>query len=143
MVNESKLTDHKELEAWKESMNLTVMIYTLVEQFPAKELYGLRSQMTRAAVSIPSNIAEGAARRSSKDFMRFLSHSRGSIAELETQLLIAQKLKFAKIEDTKSVLSKLSSVARLTTALYQSIERKLADRPFTSHHSPFTADEHA
>lgn len=83
---------HQQLRVWQESMELVVAVYTLTSTFPASERYGLASQMQRAAVSVPSNIAEGAARGSKADFLRFLHIARGSLSELETQCLIAQRL---------------------------------------------------
>lgn len=83
---------HRKLEAWQKSMALARSIYTLTAGFPDDERYGLRAQMRRAAVSIPSNIAEGAARGSDAEFVRFLRVARGSLAELETQLILASEL---------------------------------------------------
>ena len=93
-----KLRDHKDLDVWKKSMELVEMIYTWTKEFPQEELYGLSSQMRRAAVSIPSNIAEGAARKNPKEFVQFLYIALGSLAEVETQLLISQKLGYVKEE---------------------------------------------
>ena len=88
------MKSHRDLDAWKKSIGLVSEIYLLTKKFPPDELYGLTSQMRRAAVSVPSNIAEGAARGSSKEFSRFLSISLGSLAEMETQLLIAENLNY-------------------------------------------------
>ena len=90
---------HKDLDVWKEAMKLAKEVYTLTARFPKEEMYGLSSQIRRASVSIPSNIAEGAARGSSKDFSRFLYISLGSLAELETQLLLAVDLGFIDNND--------------------------------------------
>ncbi|MCB9284185.1 MAG: four helix bundle protein [Lewinellaceae bacterium] len=84
--------DHKELEAWKNGIALVTAIYQITEGFPKGELFGLTNQIRRCAVSIPSNIAEGAARNSDKDFIRFLYIALGSCAELETQLIISRKI---------------------------------------------------
>ena len=86
--------DHKDLEVWKKSMDLVESIYTLTQRFPEAEKFGLTSQMRRSAVSIPSNIAEGAARKGDKEFLHFLYISLGSLSELETQYLIATRLEF-------------------------------------------------
>jgi four helix bundle protein len=97
-----KIKTHKELEVWKGSMTLAKEIYELTKSFPKEETFGLVSQMRRAAVSIPSNIAEGAARNSNKEFIQFLYVSLGSLAELETQLLLTRELGFprsGKIDD--------------------------------------------
>ncbi len=83
---------HYRLEAWKEAMALVKMVYERTRGFPREELYGLTNQIRRAAVSVPSNIAEGAARTSKKEFVQFLSVARGSLSELETQLLISVDL---------------------------------------------------
>ena len=84
--------DHKDLDAWKASMDLTLKLYEVTRDFPKDELYGLTSQLRRAVISVPSNIAEGAARSSDKEFAQFLYIALGSLAELETQLLIAERL---------------------------------------------------
>ena len=86
---------HEQLEGWKFSMELAEAVYQLTATFPAEERYGLSQQMRRAAVSIPSNIAEGAGRNSAKEFLNFIGISRGSLAELETQLQLAIMLDFA------------------------------------------------
>ncbi|WP_281238866.1 MULTISPECIES: four helix bundle protein [Flavobacterium] len=91
--------DHKELDVWKKSMDLVESIYTLTQRFPDVEKYGLTSQMRRAAVSIPSNIAEGAARKGNKELLQFLYIAIGSLSELETQYLIAIRLTFIEKEE--------------------------------------------
>ncbi|MDP3353167.1 MAG: four helix bundle protein [Flavobacteriaceae bacterium] len=97
--------DHKNLDVWKKSMDLVVKVYQLTELFPLSEKYGLISQMRRAAVSIPSNIAEGAARKGDKELIQFLYISIGSLSELETQYLIAIRLSFIdKNEEFENLL---------------------------------------
>jgi four helix bundle protein len=90
------LKTHKDLDAWKVSMDFVVDIYTLTRAFPSDEIYGLTNQMKRAAISVPSNIAEGAARKGDKEFIQFLYVALGSVSEIETQLLLAERLKFSK-----------------------------------------------
>jgi four helix bundle protein len=85
---------HKDLDVWKQAMALAGKVYQFTSKFPKEEVYGLTSQMRRAAVSIPSNIAEGAARNSSKEFVQFLYISLGSLAELETQWILASNFGF-------------------------------------------------
>lgn len=94
----SRIKTHKDLDVWKESMNLAKEVYKLTESFPKEEIFGLISQMRRAAASIPGNVAEGAARNSDKEFIQFLHVSLGSLAELETQLLLSKELGFLKNE---------------------------------------------
>jgi four helix bundle protein len=91
--------NHKDLDVWKKSMNLVVKVYQITQSFPDTEKYGLTSQMRRAAVSIPSNIAEGAIRKGDKELTHFLYISIGSLSELETQYLIAVRLGFTRKED--------------------------------------------
>lgn len=88
---------HHDLRAWQEAMVLVKDVYTITADFPREELFALTSQIRRAAVSIPSNIAEGAARTGHKEFLQFLSISRGSLSELETQLLIAAEIGYVTI----------------------------------------------
>ena len=92
--------NHKDLDLWKKSMDLVETIYKLTQAFPESEKFGLTSQMRRAAVSIPSNIAEGAARKGDKELIHFLHIALGSLSELETQYLIAIRLAFIKKEET-------------------------------------------
>jgi four helix bundle protein len=89
---ESFKRPHEQLDVWREAMTLVETAYTLSARFPDAERFGLTAQMRRAAISIPSNIAEGAARRSTAEYLRFLSIARGSLSELDTQIRIAQRL---------------------------------------------------
>ncbi len=95
----SKVRSHKDLEIWKLSMDFVVQIYKITEQLPAEERYGLTVQIRRAVVSIPSNIAEGAGRNTPKEFIRFLYISLGSLAEVETQLEICNRLGYLSNND--------------------------------------------
>jgi four helix bundle protein len=114
---------HHDLKAWQEAMELVKMIYESSSSFLELENYGLKSQIRRAAVSIPSNIAEGAVRTGSKDFLQFLSISRGSLSEIETQVLIAKNLGYIKNPD--HVLEQIDKVFGLLGGLIKSLrERK-------------------
>ncbi len=114
--------DHKDLEVWKKSMDLVVAIYTLTKQFPDEEKFGLISQMRRAAISIPSNIAEGAARKGNKELIQFLYVAIGSLSEIETQYLIAVRLFYV---DKSSVLeTQLLEVKKLLLGFKNYIEKK-------------------
>lgn len=86
--------DHKEMDVWKRSMDLVEMVYEVSDQFPKEEIYGLTSQIRRAAVSVPSNIAEGAARKGNKEFAQFINIALGSLAEVETQYMLWIRLGF-------------------------------------------------
>jgi len=88
------MATHKELEVWKLGIDLVEKIYLLTKGFPKEEIYGLTSQLRRAGTSIPSNIAEGAARKNTKEYIQFLHIALGSLSELETQLIISQRLKY-------------------------------------------------
>jgi four helix bundle protein len=106
-------------------MSLVKNIYALTSSFPREEIYGLTSQIRRAAVSIPSNIAEGHAKRSTKEFHRFCNISLGSIAELETQLLIAESLNYADTARVQSFLADLSELGKMLNSLLNGLERRL------------------
>ena len=93
------MKDHKDLDVWKQSMVLAEQVYTLTKEFPLDEKYGLISQMKRAVVSIPSNIAEGAARKGNKESIQFMYIAMGSLSELETQILLSQRLQFVNSVD--------------------------------------------
>ena len=107
---------HKDMEAWKKSIELVTKVYELTKTFPDDEKFGLISQIRRASVSIPSNIAEGAARNSDKEMIIFLDISLGSIAELETQLIIAENLKYLDntdiYEDIKIVTALIAGLKK-------------------------------
>ena len=101
---------HKDLDVWKAAMELAKLVYLITSKFPKEELYGLTQQIRRSAVSIPSNIAEGAARNSRKEFMQFLHISLGSLAELETQLLLSEKLGFLQIKEIEHKVERISKM---------------------------------
>lgn len=113
---------HYNLEAWKEAMTLVKVVYQLTKNFPTDELYGLTSQMRRCAVSIPSNLAEGAARSSRKEFAQFLSIAKGSLSELDTQLLIAVELGY--IDRSHNVFNLVERISRLITGLHKKMSNK-------------------
>ena len=110
-----EIKNHKDLEVWKKSMDFVSNIYKITEPFPNKELYGLTNQIRRAAVSVPSNIAEGAARSSKKEFIQFLYIALGSLSELETQIIIANRLEYLNNLDT--LLEDLKFVQKLINGL--------------------------
>jgi four helix bundle protein len=110
---------HHDLKVWQEVMVLVEMVYEISSYFPESENYGLRSQMRRAAVSIASNIAEGAARAGSKEFLQFLYISRGSLSELETQMIIAKNLGY--INDTDKIFEQIDKVFGFLGGLINSL----------------------
>ncbi len=112
---------HRDLEVWKQAMHLALNVYEATRQFPAEERFGLVSQMRRAAVSIPSNIAEGAGRNGQKEFAHFLGMARGSLSELETQCMLAHRLGF--LRDPKSVSEQISRTFRLIGGLQNKLRK--------------------
>lgn len=114
--------DHKELDVWKYSMDLVIAIYRVTKLLPDSEKFGLTSQMRRAAVSIPSNIAEGSARKGDKELIQFLYIAIGSLSELETQYLIAVRLEF--IEKEVVLEKQLVDVKRLLLGFKNYIDKK-------------------
>jgi len=114
---------HKRLDVWNKSIDLTVEIYKLSETFPRIEVYGLASQMRRASVSIPSNIAEGAARQTKKEFINFLHMAQGSLSELDTQLVIASKLGYFSEEVYGEIDIRLETISKMLTGLIRSLKR--------------------
>jgi four helix bundle protein len=113
---------HKDLRAWQSAMLLVEDIYRLTSTFPKEELFGLSSQMRRAAVSVPSNIAEGSARSGTKELLYFLGVATGSLAELDTQLDLVHRLNYGT--EITSTQSRLDEVSALTLALMKSLKDK-------------------
>jgi four helix bundle protein len=113
---------YQDLIAWRKAMELVTEIYRSTGEFPRDELYGLTNQLRRAAVSVPSNIAEGQARFSQKEFRHFLSHARGSLVEIETQLIIAQSLGYLQENDSRALLAKAGELGRILNGLIASIK---------------------
>jgi four helix bundle protein len=113
---------YRELQVWRLSMALTKDIYKLTKRFPDDERFGLISRLPRSAVSIPSNIAEGQARYSQREFLRFLSNARGSLAEVETQLLLGTELGYVPEDEMNKLTRKTAEVGRLLNGLYSAIQ---------------------
>ena len=105
--------NYQELKIWQESRILVKSIYSLTVNFPKEEIYGLTSQIRRAAVSIPSNIAEGTGRNSDKEFQRFLDFAVGSLFELETQIILANDLNFVSLEEFEKIQLEIKSLIRM------------------------------
>ena len=124
-----KAKHYKELLVWQKGMSLAKSVYGLTARFPTDERFGLVSQMRRAAVSVPSNIAEGQARHGTREFLQFLSHASGSLAELETQLLLSMELEYCAKNDVEGIAGLISELQKMIAALRRTLENSLA----TSH----------
>lgn len=118
----SVLRGHKDLEVWKRSMTFVTTIYQITRDFPKDEVYGITNQMRRAAVSIPSNIAEGASRGFDKEFVQFLHIALGSLSELETQILIAGNLQY--LSNVEHLTSETEMLRKLLNGLIYSLKKR-------------------
>jgi four helix bundle protein len=118
---EHKAKSHKDLFVWQKAIDLAECVYAVTERFPQREMYGLVSQMRRAVVSISSNIAEGRNRGTRKDYAHFLQIAYGSCAELETQLIIAQRLRFCSEPDLETATLQLTEVAKMLHVMIQKL----------------------
>ena len=118
------LRNFKELSVWQKAYQLCLEIYRLTKKFPKEEIYNLTSQIRRAAVSVPSNIAEGYGRRTGPDYIRSLYISYSSVCELETQIMLSGDLGYVFKSDSEKVLNELAEVERMLKALIRSLEKK-------------------
>ena len=114
--------NHKDLDVWKRAMDLVEQVYLLTSSFPSSEIYGLTNQLRRAAVSVPSNIAEGASRTGDKELLYFLNVATGSIAEIETQLLIGVRLKY--VDQHNEIFDLITEVRKLLLGFRNYVRRK-------------------
>ena len=119
---------HEKLDVWRTAVDFVVEIYKATESFPREEKFGLTSQVRRAAVSVPANIAEGAARRSPKEFTHFISNAQGSASELETELLIARRLGYLQEGTYLEMRNTLDNIGRMLIGLTRHLERKVKSR---------------
>jgi len=122
---------YRDLKAWQKGFELCADVYCATRKFPKSELYGLTAQIQRAAVSIPSNIAEGFGRRTTADFLRSLYIAYGSICELQTQVLLAIRLDYLPVTGADSLLQSIGDTERLTKALIKALEKKLSSNSCT------------
>jgi len=118
---------HKKLDVWQAAMKTATMIYKLTDRFPEEEKFGLVSQMRRAAISIPCNIAEGAARQGKREFKNFVSMAQGSLSELDTQLELAILLGYVSTEDLRELWDQLLRIDKMLTGLIRSLEKRGKD----------------
>src|SRR5579864_2911288 len=118
------VTSYRDLIAWQKAIDLVTEIYLCTRSFPKEETYGLISQLRRAAVSVPSNIAEGHARVSTGEFRQFLGHSLGSLVEIETQILISERLNYIDPADAAEIARSTDEIGRMLNALLRSLPSK-------------------
>ena len=118
------LKSYSELIAWQKAMDLVQNVYEVVRAFPKEEIYGLMSQLKRAAVSVPSNIAEGQGRKSTRDFLHHLSIAYGSLMEVETQILIAVRLEYLNQQGVERIVEQTAEVGRLINGLSNALTHK-------------------
>lgn len=118
---------HRDLEVWQRSMRLAKRIYQVTQKFPRDERFGLTNQLRRAAVSVPSNLAEGHARFGSGEFSRFISITMGSVAELETQILLSRELGYVDAAVAEDVLGELDGIGKMLRGLAKSIQKRRHD----------------
>ncbi len=117
------MKSHKDLDVWKKSILLVTRIYKDTRNFPSEEKYGLIQQIRRSAFSIPSNIAEGAARSHKKEFIQFLHIALGSASELETQLIISNNLKFLDTDEYEALIDKLTEIRNMLQGLIRYLKK--------------------
>ena len=117
-------SSYRDLRVWQQAMDLAEHVYKATEQFPKHELYGLTAQIRRSAVSIPSNIAEGKGRNTDAEFLVFLFHARGSLMELETQISLAERLKYLTADRSASLLRSTAAVASGLAGLINSLRQQ-------------------
>jgi four helix bundle protein len=122
------ISQFRELRAWQLGMDLTERVYLLTDSFPKSEIYGLTSQARRSAVSVPSNLAEGHGRASTKEFLQFIAIACGSICELETQLLLSHRLKYIETDDLDKILPLLIETSKTIRGLQKALRQRVEGR---------------
>jgi four helix bundle protein len=123
-MSDGKVSSYRDLLVWRKGIDLVKSIYLISQTFPTDERFGLTTQIRRAAVSVPSNIAEGQARHTTGEFIQAISHSEGSLAEVDTQLVIATELGYCKQSDVESAVGLVTEMQKMLTSL----RRKLQDK---------------
>jgi four helix bundle protein len=132
MSEQSRPKSYKDLLIWQKAMALAKLVYRQTIRFPGEEKFGLTSQIRRACVSVPSNIAEGQARQSTKEFLQFLSHAEGSLAELETQTLLSIELGFVPKSSVEEILQNIDELQKMIVGLKRKL---LSGSPLATRHS--------
>jgi four helix bundle protein len=123
-----KIRSYEDLKVWQKSMELVELIYIATDKFPKKEQYRLVDQLCRAVVSIPSNIAEGSMRHTTKEYIRFVGIAQGSLAEMETQIMIAKRLNYIEESDYSFIMLVASEVGKMLNGLSFSLTNKLQNQ---------------
>jgi len=124
-VEKPQISSYRDLEVWQRGIDLVQLAYAFAEKLPKSECYGLTSQLQRASVSVPANIAEGHARKSSKEFLQFISISLGSLAEVETYFHIMERLSYIESSETKLALEKTDRLGKMLRGLQQTIKERI------------------
>jgi four helix bundle protein len=124
MANPMSIRDYRDLIVWQRAMDLVETVYRLTRKFPEHERFGLTSQIRRAAVSVPSNIAEGHGRHTTREFLHFLSIASGSLREVQTDLLIAHRLHYIEESETQDAISVTNAVSSMHHGLVRSLKKK-------------------
>jgi four helix bundle protein len=126
------INSYRDLRVWKEGMALAKTCYILTRQFPKEELFGLTSQIRRAAASIPANIAEGNGRENTKEYIHFLKIAQGSLKEVETHLLLAIEVEICPSETVQPLLVLADGIGRMLRALIRTLQRRCEQKPLKS-----------
>lgn len=117
---------HRNLDLWQKAVDFVIDVYEVTKAFPSDERFGLTSQIRRASCSIPANVAEGAGRKSDKEFVHFLSNSQGSASEVDTHLFISLKFGYLQVDDHSRLDQKLDDIGRMITGLSNHLKRKIS-----------------
>jgi four helix bundle protein len=126
-MSEKRITDYRDLDVWSEAMNLAAQVFEVTRGFPREELFGMAAQMRRAAASIPANIAEGFGREQTRSFVQFLRVAQGSLKELETHLLLSERVCLVDPAQSISLMGRCETVGKMLRALIRSLVRKLSE----------------
>lgn len=122
------VSSYRDLQVWQHAMDLLIAIYAATKGFPKEEMYGLTSQIKRSALSVPSNIAEGSSRRSTAEFIRFINIATGSVAEVETQLIAAERLGYLASKTLSVLMEQTDRISRKLQKLHDALQRKQQPR---------------
>jgi len=127
MVEKKKIISYHDLEIWKRGIQLVKELYKITSEFPKSEIYGLTSQIQRAAVSFPANIAEGWGRESSKNYIQFLRNSRGSLFEMDTLIIIAYKLNYIDKKTLNPILNEIKELGKMLNSIIKKINERIQE----------------